>query len=447
MPNRRNTHNKRSKAAYLGLMLTALTVGTMPAMFAVGVDPYELLGPTQRPTSITDIAEKAHYPLWKLAKYKVGSHETIVLGDSRARALRDKYWQELGLSSTLNLAYGGGTIPEIYETYKIIKSDASVANLVIGIQLRSFDEDHKSGMNRVPEAVKILEHKFEYLKNWSVIKTAWNVFYKENEKLLESTNRAIPGLVSEAKADLIDASQTIAMKDLLDPEICFSCTLPQNLAAIVRPQQVAGNWTGIRKGYFRGFGYLNQSDWGHVAAWYAHNTAFEQLPTKMEKQILGSGKADWVGFDFSQTYWDYLVEISKWAKTNNKRLIFVIPPTVDKLQATITDAGLKQLSHQFRLELAQLGTVVDFDFPNPVTADSSKFSDAYHFNSSLARQITGEVAVQISSETAFEKRFIQHRSNFNCVDGERETLMNQIRKTAVEVLKGSNCRIWAGVSR
>jgi len=144
------TQRKRSLAATFALLGISFAAGFSPVMFNLSVDPYQVFWKSDRPTAINDLAEKSHYPLWKLAKYKPGKHDTLILGDSRARALRDKYWHEAGVPTALNLAYGGGTIPEIYATFKLLQNDNNIRRLVIGIQLRSFDEDHKGGMNRRP---------------------------------------------------------------------------------------------------------------------------------------------------------------------------------------------------------------------------------------------------------------------------------------------------------
>lgn len=438
----RNKSTKRS-LAYGGMITLTFAFGAAPGLLALSVDPYEVFRTTDRPTAITDLAEKAHYPLWKLAKYRPGEADTIILGDSRARALRDKYWHELGLTGALNLAYGGGTIPEIYETFKIIRSDENVKNLVIGIQLRSFDEDHKDGMNRVPEAERILENKLEYVKNWSVIKSAWKIFASENEETIAKVQQAMPKLVGNAKAGSLTTAAPTRLDALLDPEICFSCSLPQDVDAVPFPRRVGYGRGYFGQGYFDGFGYLGRREWTQAASLYFSDEALDELPRKFEKQIRGSGKADWADFEFSQTYWDHLVEISRWAKQNDKNLVFVIPPTVVKLQATIKAGGLEQLNHQLRVELSKLGTVFDFDFPNAMTRQTANFSDAYHFNSKIARQLTGEMAVHLVPSVASHKRYRQHQAEFGCRNGANRVHASAASETTINMTAGKNCRVWS----
>ncbi|KAG1700370.1 hypothetical protein GQR58_005066 [Nymphon striatum] len=329
------------------MLSTAFAIGALPAFLNLTVDPYQMFSEKDRPTAINDIAEKAHYPLWKLAKFSRGSHDTIILGDSRARALRDKYWHELKMPGALNLAYGGGTIPEVFSTFSVIKSDPAIRNLIIGVQLRSFDEDHKGGMNRVPEAVELVRYKLEYLKNWNVFQTTMKVFKKENEETINQYDH-----------------------------------------------------------YGWGSAFPNYN-WDTYRSYYEADYQNTKSSKKFERQVL----KNWTGglaqaFEFSKKYWKHFEEIGHMGKINNKNLVFVIPPTITNLQNTIQKNGLGKLNHQLRVKLAELGTVVDLDFPNKLTEDVSRFNDAYHFNSKVARQIVGQVIPLISKNKDALKKVI-----------------------------------------
>ena len=89
------TMARKSIKTYLPMVCAAFAIGAMPALVNLTVDPYQLFFAKDRSTKVNDVAEKKHYPLWKLAKFKRNTHDTIILGDSRARALRDKYWHDL----------------------------------------------------------------------------------------------------------------------------------------------------------------------------------------------------------------------------------------------------------------------------------------------------------------------------------------------------------------
>ena len=92
-------------------------------------------------------------------------------------------------------------------------------------------------------------------------------------------------------------------------------------------------------------------------------------------------------------------EIADWADAQpDRELIFVIPPTILEMQQSIQRFGLDRLDQRFREWLRTLAPVIDLDFPNKLTRDPRNFSDAYHFNSKVARSIVGEVMrVKVSS--------------------------------------------------
>lgn len=420
---------------YLSMLGAAFGLGAMPALLNLTVDPYQMFGKKDRPTAINDIAEKAHYPLWKLAKFKRGSHDTIILGDSRARALRDKYWHELNIPNALNLAYGGGTIPEVFSTFSVIKSDPAIRNLVVGVQLRSFDENHKGGMNRVPEAVDLVRHKMEYLKNWNVFQTSLKVFEKENEEVFTQYG----SLVSQANASSLGKEGRTTLSKLLEPDVCFGCALPTNLKAIKAPLRRDGfMYSGKYGAEHKGWGYqIPDYNWERFQPYYQANFQILNLPEKHKRQVRKNGKADWRGFEFSQNYWKHFQEIGAWAKSEDKNLIFVIPPTITNLQNTIQENGLGKLNHQLRVKLAELGTVVDLDYPNALTNDASRFNDAYHFDSKVARQIVGQIVPLITRNEDAIKKVLKRERDLKC----RPEVSKQITNS-IDLSQGKNCRLW-----
>jgi hypothetical protein len=423
---------------YLPVLCAAFALGTVPALLTLTVDPYQMFSQKDRPTKINDIAEKAHYPLWKLAKFKRGSHDTVILGDSRARALRDKYWHELKMTNALNLAYGGGTIPEIYTTFKVIKSDPSIQNLVVGVQLRSFDEDHKGGMNRVPEAVELVRHKFEYLKNWNVFQTTLKMFEKENAETIDKYG----SFISQANAGELGSEGKTSLSKLLEPDVCFGCDLPDGLEPIKYPSR-KGRYNFSGNGHYDVIGWqgnIPDYGWDRYSAYYQTASLASDLPGKFERQVRKNGASDWRGFEFSQKYWNYFEEMGDWAKQENKNLIFVIPPTITNMQHTIQENGLGKLNHQLRVKLAELGTVMDLDFPNTLTSNIENFNDAYHFDSKIARQIVGQVIPLITKNKDAIGKALKRERKIKCNNSEADKRLKITKQT--NLLEGRNCRIW-----
>ncbi|MCR9139243.1 MAG: hypothetical protein NXI27_24810 [Alphaproteobacteria bacterium] len=436
----KHTVRKGGLALFVLSLCCAMLIGAAPAMFTILVDPYELFGERIRAPRISELAEKDHYPLWKLARYKRGAHDTVILGDSRARALREKYWHELGMKRAINLAYGGGTIPEIHATFDLIKSDGAIRNLVIGIQLRSFDEKHKGGMNRVPEAVRLLSARTEYLKNWSVAKTAFKVLKAENEDTVEWLNSISPTLVASASAQ--EPGQ-VPLETLLSPEICFSCPLHHD--ARPTPQR---RWFGRYAGTHLPSWELADTErlWDpidatHFLPYYVPQHLQRVLPAKMQRQIDRNAPSDWRGFELSERYWHLLEEISAYAHQRDINLTFVIPPTVIEMQATIEHHGLAALNIGLRAELAKLGTVVDFDFPNALTSKFENFSDAYHFRPTVARAIVGELVSQLAMPHGAKSQGLIPQPIIRC-PVKSANVAQTVSGGDVVMVGDHNCRRW-----
>lgn len=435
---------KINALSYTIALCAAFTAGAVPAALVFGVDPYEVFRTTNRTTKIQDIAEKAHYPLWKLAKYEEGKFDTIILGDSRARSLRDKYWHELGADKALNLAYGGGTVPEIHSTFQVIKNDPAIKNLIVGIQLRSFDEDHKDDMNRVPEAEYIVNNRLEYLKNWSIFKTAWNMMTVEEKETFESFDAFAKTFSIAAKADEFQTGMEFDPRDSSVDADCFDCDLKSELNRLTvseRYQIVKKHVSFTKDPNVSTKASYSMGNWSEVSDLYATSDKLEPLPKKMASQVTRNAKSDWAGFEFSQRYWSYLVEMSDWASANNKNLVFVIPPTIEDMQRTISIYGLERSRHEFQMELAKLGTVVDFDFSNELTKQIDNFSDAYHFNSKIAKKIVGEITAFISVDPQTRARADKRADLIKC-SGETNVTKPIKIIDDVSLTNMQNCRIW-----
>lgn len=416
----------RFYAAMLGL---AATAGLAPAAFNLVVDPYDFNAAVDLDLPKQKISEKAHYPLWKMARYPAEGAETVILGDSRARALRDKYWKELGQSSVFNFAYGGATIHEIYDTFRYVKNDPKLKSLVVGIQLRSFDPDHKGGMNRVPEAIRLTEKPFDYYTSWFVAKVGWRNLNQRYAEQFQQAERWTPRLISPARAEDYGAPGSTPLMRLLSPEACYGCALPEVTGPVNLPVYSKGPNLGLGRGYGR---------WADL--WPVIDVSRE-LPARFERQVRKNGRSDWKSFKFSEELWSRIVEISDWSKANGVNLVFVIPPTISEMQRRMTEFGYGALNHRFRTRLAELAPVVDFDFDNGLTRDLTRFSDAYHFNAQAARNIVGELVQMTSGETETLRKARKRRGALSC-PVTSEDIKRERSDGIVAMSEGEGCRIW-----
>ena len=109
----------------------------------------------------SQISYKLNRPLYKLQKYTEQPTDLILLGDSRTDLLKSSTFEKLtGLKST-NLAYGGGSLLEIIETFWYVAKIHNVKQVYIGINFSLYNEN--SYRNRVTEAIMLKGSPLSYL--------------------------------------------------------------------------------------------------------------------------------------------------------------------------------------------------------------------------------------------------------------------------------------------
>lgn len=419
----------RSTRFYCFAVASAFVIGVVPILFNLVVDPYEMDDFVDTGLEKKKISEKAHYPLWKVIHYPEKSPSVVILGDSRARSLRHKYWHDFGAKNAYNFSYGGATIYEIYDTFKYVKDNSDLKTLVVGIQLRSFNPQFKNGQNRVPEAIRLVQNPLKYYSNWFVSRIGLRLLQREIKPWLPQITNFGWGITSSAHAKNLAKANTGKTEGSTNPENCDECMLPEYYAPSVHP-----SFTRIPTHYFA----------NHLGIWrdlWSREKIDRKLAGSFKRQVSRNGKADWRSFEFSNKFWRYMTEISAWSRQNNVKLIFVIPPTIVEMQRRIYEFGYGKLNHDLRGRLAKLGLVVDFDFDSPLTRNVARFTDAYHFNYKAARLIVGEI-VQLSNEESNAVALARKRRKDIICPVLKNDISNRIANDKMEVLEGRSCRIW-----
>ena len=418
---------KKNGIVYSLLIAAVFTAASLPIFVNIIVDPYEINNFINLDIKKLKISEKAHNPLWKISHYNPQEVDLIILGDSRTKSLRNKYWKELGAKTAYNFSYSGGTIFEIYDSFQFIKSNPNLKTLVIGVQLRSFDEKFKKGINRVPEAIHLYENPIAYNSNWFVSQVALelikdsyfkNMQFNITDQLFVSKAHAI-SFFNKPKSD--DQKPTKS-------GICNDCELPQDVSPRLYPSYL--------KNYRHYFGN-NLGIWGEL---WEQSIPDNKLNRNFMKQVARNGAADWRYFEFSEKLWKYIEEISIWCRQNNIELILITPPTIVELQNRANDYELGKLNHILHLRLAELGTFVDFDYVNQLTKQPKHFTDAYHFNSDIAKEIIGEILRLIQPD---QTQVANKNSNdiIRCPITEKN-IRHKVTDGTTTVLVGKSCRIW-----
>lgn len=417
---------------YCFIILTSFLVGLTPVLFNFVVDPYNVNRVFNLQMNKEKISLKAHYPLWKISNYPKEQAKTLILGDSRALALKDKYWHQLKMSDAYNFAYGGATLHEVIDTVSFIKTSPKINTLIIGIQLRSFSPLFKKGLNRVPEAIKLINEPVSYYANGFVTEISWRQIEQRYESevmwLKDLVTKVNVNLISTAHANDVSIKTEKTLEKLLDPRNCTSCILPKLIASQPAPIQKI-----MLPKHALGLGLWTEL-WPPIIL-------NRQLPKTFAKQIAKNAQSDWQSFSFSQQYWQGLVSIADWANSHDVKLIFFIPPTIAEMQQQITNYGYAKANQKLRLDLARLAPVIDFDFDSALTRNLDNFNDAYHFNYKVAKMIIGELIQFISSSAESKKMAYKRRSQITCPITPQETL-RELASTDIVMREGSACRIW-----
>ena len=406
---------------YVAVLAIVSILGMAPIFFNFVVDPFNMNELVDLDLDKREISVKSHYPLYKMIEYprKGGTH--IVLGDSRSRALQDKYFEETGISGAYNFAYGGATIPEIYSTYEYLRDSSDIETLIVGVPLRTFGVGHRGDLNRVPEAIELANAPMRYYSSWFVAKTGWANIDDRYGATIQTLANLVPNLVGRAEAD-----ERLSLGDLLGDNTCKKCFLPA--------AKQSGDLTEKLKRYGLGLG-----PWSTI---WEEQRIDRTLPGKFARQVSKNAENDWRRFTFSDELWEKITEIATWCEREGIDLYFFIPPTIADMQYRITDFGLADVNHTYRARLSQFAPVIDLNFDNALTRDLDKFKDAYHFDSDVARSIVHEIARMMSSPKARRDLSPPRKDLVRCpIDSKSQVFKKTHGRLTMR--EGVNCRIWS----
>ncbi len=131
---------------------------------AVYIDPYNIIQKEHNPKLIelkSQISYKLNYPLYKLQEFSDNPTDIILLGDSRTNSLQKKTFDSLTKMNSTNLAYGGGTLIEIIETFWYASKVHNLKQVYIGVNFNLYNSNNNN--NRVKEAINLKNSMFSYL--------------------------------------------------------------------------------------------------------------------------------------------------------------------------------------------------------------------------------------------------------------------------------------------
>jgi len=144
------------------------------AALLVAVDPFNYFGvsPLINDAHKRATASKLHYTLWKTIDFLRDPRPNLILGDSRMGQIQAARVEEVTGDRYYNFSYGGGTIPELIDTFYFATRHVKVERVYIGASFINFNAFQNR--NRFRESQSILANPLLYLVNRIVLKAAYH---------------------------------------------------------------------------------------------------------------------------------------------------------------------------------------------------------------------------------------------------------------------------------
>jgi hypothetical protein len=143
------------------------------------VDPFDYIGKNNFISEDvkTEISEKLNPYLWKLIEYKHNQSPRIILGDSRAAKIREYHIKEKTGLDYYNLAFPGGTLADMIETFWYADSRVELREVYMGISFNLYNDFEQK--NNVKQAKSIMKNFFSYAFSKIVFTSAFKDIQKQ----------------------------------------------------------------------------------------------------------------------------------------------------------------------------------------------------------------------------------------------------------------------------
>ncbi len=158
------------------------------------IDPYNIIYEESNKKFVdleSKISKHLNFPLYKLPKYSDDPTDIILLGDSRTEGLNTETFDMLTNMRTTNLAYHGGTLLEIIETFWYAAGIHNLKQVYVGINFNLYNETNN--MNRVSEAITLQKSPVSYLFSRYCIKSTYLIMKSLISNKTVSISSPLPG--------------------------------------------------------------------------------------------------------------------------------------------------------------------------------------------------------------------------------------------------------------
>ncbi len=163
------------KKLFLRLGLLALPFTLLGGLVATA-DPFDYV--PSRIVASKEVKYRTSFPLnwvtWKMSRFRQNPREYIILGDSRAFPHDEHAICELTGHEFANMAFGGGTLPEIVDAFWYCVRRAELKGVYIGVNFNLYTVRNRG--NRAPASRRMQENPFLYVFNRDSIEGAWLLY-------------------------------------------------------------------------------------------------------------------------------------------------------------------------------------------------------------------------------------------------------------------------------
>jgi len=123
------------------------------------VDPFNYYNKNIEKNRLSIISKVTEPHLYKLIDFKHNPKNNILLGDSRTNSLYSVFGENK-LNSWSNLAYGGGSLNEVVETFWHITKTKKIDSVLIGVNFNHFNKNNSR--NWIKPTLSLIENPISY---------------------------------------------------------------------------------------------------------------------------------------------------------------------------------------------------------------------------------------------------------------------------------------------
>ncbi|WP_373073957.1 hypothetical protein [Sulfurimonas sp.] len=125
----------------------------------------------------------------KLIDFRKKNSKVIILGGSRSDSLSENFFLKYNIDIS-NMAYGGGSIYEIIDTFNFFLKNNSLYStdkVIVGITLDIFNESYLR--NEVKKVLPLVESNFRYLTSFYILKKSVKKIFSSDHRTKKSTKK------------------------------------------------------------------------------------------------------------------------------------------------------------------------------------------------------------------------------------------------------------------